>query len=128
MLPDKLRLSLIIAVVCYFIIVLYLLKKKAISLKYTLLWLAAGVVMAVLVIWPELLTALIGLIGIQSSMNGLFLMGLAAVIAILMSLTSIVSKQNEKIRSLTQTVAMMEKRVRELEEETVQEPEDTDVR
>lgn len=117
MLPGKLRTSLIIAVVVYFIIVLYLLKKRAVSLKYTLLWIAAGVIMGILVIWPEIMVFIDNLIGIQSTMNGLFIMGFAAVIAILMSLTSIVSRQNEKIRRLTQEMAMMEKRVRELEEE-----------
>lgn len=38
------------------------------------------------------------------------------VIEILMILTSIVSKQSDKIRSLTQTIGMLEKRIRELEE------------
>ena len=39
------------------------------------------------------------------------------VIIILMSLTSIVSKQTEKIRKLTQQIAMYEWRIRKLEEE-----------
>ena len=42
---------------------------------------------------------------------------IAFVIAILMSITSIVSKQSEKIRSLTQTIAILEKKIREQEEE-----------
>lgn len=115
MIPDKLRLSLIVALVLYFVLILLLLKKREISLKYTLLWLFAGVCMGILVIWPELITIIIGMIGIESSMNGLFILAIAFVIIILMSLTSIVTKQNEKIRSLTQTIGMMEKRIREQE-------------
>ena len=115
MIPDKLRLSLIAALVLYFVLTLLLLKKREISLKYTLLWLFAGVCMGILVIWPELITIIIGMIGIESSMNGLFILAITFVIIILMSLTSIVTKQNEKIRLLTQTIGMMEKRIREQE-------------
>lgn len=117
MIPDKLRISLICAVAIYFILILVFLKRRDISLKYTLLWLFAGVFMGVLVIWPESLVLITGLIGIESNMNGLFILAIAFVIAILMSITAIVSKQSDKIRSLTQTIAMMEKRIRELEED-----------
>lgn len=116
MIPDRLRVILLFAVICYFVLMLILLKRKAISLKYTLLWMIAGVVMAIMVIWPETLRFIISLIGIESNMNGLFILAIAFVIMILMSITSIVSKQSEKIKSLTQTIAMLEKRIRELEE------------
>lgn len=116
MIPDKLRISLILALIVYFTLILILLKKREISLKYTLLWLFAGLCMGILVIWPESLRILIRGIGIENSMNGLFVLAIAFVIIILMSLTSIVSKQNEKIRSLTQALAITEKKVRDLEE------------
>lgn len=116
MIPDKLRISLILVLVIYFVLILLLLKKREISLKYTLLWLFAGLCMGILVIWPESLTIIISIIGIQGSMNGLFILAIAFVIAILMSITSIVSKQSEKIRSLTQTIAILEKKIREQEE------------
>ena len=116
MIPDKLRISLILVLIIYFILILLLLKKREISLKYTLLWLFAGLCMGILVIWPESLTIIIGIIGIQGSMNGLFILAIAFVIAILMSITSIVSKQSEKIRSLTQTIAILEKEIKDRSE------------
>ena len=45
MIPHTLQITLSIAVVCYFIIILYYLKRKMLELKYTLVWLAAGLVM-----------------------------------------------------------------------------------
>ena len=42
MIPATLRLTLIIAVICYFFVILYFLKQKALNLKYTLLWLVRG--------------------------------------------------------------------------------------
>ena len=116
MLPDKLRICLTIAVICYFGLILVFLKRKAISLKYTLLWIVAGIFMGIMVIWPKTLTWIITAIGIESNMNGLFIIAIAFLIAILMSITSIVSKQSEKIKLLTQTIAILEKRVRELED------------
>ena len=101
MIPDKLRLSLILAVKVYFFLIIWFLKRREISLKYTLLWLFVGLCMGILVIWLESLMVISGVIGIESSMNGLFILVIAFIIVILMSITSIVSKQNEKIRFLT---------------------------
>ncbi|MCM1297033.1 MAG: DUF2304 domain-containing protein [Muribaculaceae bacterium] len=116
MIPATLRVTLIVAVVCYFIIILYFLKQKALNLKYTLLWLAAGLVMGVLVIVPEILQFLIHLFGIQDNMNGLFIFAIGFILMILLSLTSIVSRQNRKIRTLIQELSILDKRVREMEE------------
>lgn len=115
MIPSTLRVVLIIGVIIYFIIVLMFLKNKALALRYTLLWLAAGVVLGVMVIWPQTLVAFIHILGISGNMNGLFILCIAFLIMILMSITSIVSKQADKIKNLTQTIAKMEKRIRELE-------------
>lgn len=117
MLPSRLQTVLIIVVVLYFISMCIFLKNRALSLKYTLLWLFAGCVLGVLVAFPQLLTFVNGLIGIQSNMNGLFIWAIGFVVCILLSLTSIVSRQNNKIRQLTQTIARLEKRIRDLEED-----------
>lgn len=116
MIPSNLRVVLIIGVITYFIIILMFLKKKELSLKYTLLWLLAGVVLGVMVVWPELLIWFVHLLGITGTMNGLFIICIAFLIMILMSITSIVSRQADKIKNLTQTISKMEKRIRELEE------------
>ncbi len=115
MIPATLRVTLIAAVICYFIVILYFLKQKALNLKYTLLWLVAGFTMGILVVVPELLVRIIHIFGIQDNMNGLFSFAIGFVIMILLSLTSIASRQNRKIRTLTQEIAILEKRVRDLE-------------
>ncbi len=117
MIPSTLRVTLIIAVICYFIIILYFLKQRALNLKYTLLWLLAGGVMGLLVIFPNLLVRIIHILGIEDNMNGLFIICIAFILMILMALTSIASRQNMKIRQLVQEIAILEKRVRELEDE-----------
>ena len=115
MIPSTLRVVLIIGVIIYFVTVLMFLKNKALALRYTLLWLAAGVVLGIMVIWPKTLVGFVHLLGISSNMNGLFILSIAFLVMILMSITSIVSRQADKIKNLTQTIAKMEKRIRELE-------------
>ncbi len=116
MFSDKLRIVLIIAVIVYFFLILYWLKIKALNLKYTLLWLLSGVAMGILVIFPEVLLKISQLVGIQTPMYALLVFAIAFVIAILMSITSIVSRQNRKIRTLIQENALLEKRIRDMED------------
>lgn len=115
MLPARLQIVLIAVVIVYFVMMCIFLKNKALSLKYTLLWLFAGWILGLLVAFPSLLTWVNSLIGIQGNMNGLFIWAIGFIICILLSLTSIVSRQNHKIRQLTQTIARLEKRIRDLE-------------
>lgn len=114
MIPSNLRVTLIIAVICYFIIILYFLKQRALNLKYTLLWLLSGVVLGILVIYPELLRHVTRILGIESNMNGLFIISIGFMLMIMMALTSIVSRQNVKIRQLVQEISILDKQIREL--------------
>ena len=116
MLPIRLKVSLMAAVLVFFIIVLSMLKRRRLALKYTLLWLLTGVVMLIFVVFPELLQLLAGFIGAQTLMNTLYLLIIGFILVLLMMLTSIVSKQTERIAFLAQANAILEKRVRELEE------------
>lgn len=115
MLPTMLRTTLIIGMLCYFILLLIFLKRKALLLKYALLWIIAGVFLVLMVIFPELLTWIKEIFGMISNMNALFVMVMGFVVMILMALTSIASRQAVRIRTLVQTNAILEKRVRELE-------------
>ena len=116
MLPIRLKVSLMAAVLVFFIIVLSMLKRRRLALKYTLLWLLTGVVMLIFVVFPELLQSLAGFIGAQTLMNTLYLLIIGFILVLLMMLTSIVSKQTERIAFLAQANAILEKRVRDLEE------------
>ena len=112
MLPINLRITLIIAVGCYFFLI-----KKSLELKYTLLWLLAGVIMGLAIVFPKFLIRFTKSLGIESAMNGLYVLCIGFILIILMALTSIVSKQTMKIRTLIQENAMLEKRIREMESE-----------
>lgn len=115
MITMRLRIAMLLAVVLYFGLVFHLLKRKSLNLKYTLLWLFSGVMMLLLAVFPQILNAFTSLVGIYEPTNALFAVIFFCIIIILMSLTAIVSKLNEKSKRLIQSIALLEKRVRDLE-------------
>ncbi len=121
MISSSLRLFLSIGVFVYFLLIFSLLRRKTLSLRYTLLWIFGGIGMGILLIFPELLNWFIHLVGIQLASNGLFAMILFFILIILISITSIVSKQSDHIKRLVQDNALLEKRIRELEDVSRQE-------
>ena len=108
---------MLVAVAVYFYLVLRLLKKKSLNLKYTLLWLLSGIIMLILAVFPQILNGFATAVGIYEPTNALFAVIFFCIIIILMSLTAIVSKLNEKSKRLIQSIALLEKRVRILENE-----------
>lgn len=112
---TTLRGTLIVCIIIYFIVVIRLLKKGRLALKYSLLWLLMGTIMAVLVLFPSVLVFLSNLFGIVDTMNGLFTFAIGFIIMLLMALTVIVSKQSNRIKNLVQENALLERRIRELE-------------
>lgn len=114
--PLRLTIVLISAIVVYFVTILLLLKDKKLNMKYSLLWLFTGVVMLIMVINPSLIVWFKGIVGITDNMNLLFIVLIGFLIMLVMSLTSIASRQAGRITKLIQTQGLLEKRVRELED------------
>ena len=110
------RIVILIGILIYFWIVLRLIRSRALDLKYTLLWILSGVVVLVIDIFPQAFEVVLGLLGIRTYMYGAILLGMAFLAMILMSITSIVSKQKQRIKTLIQQNALLEKRVRDIEE------------
>ena len=115
-----LRIFILIGIIFYFVLIFHFLRKKELALKYTLLWMAAGVIMLFFDLFPTLLTFMVHLFGIELPVNVIFAICIFFLIILLMYITSIVSKQTERIRTLTQYTATLEKRIRQLEEQNKQ--------
>ncbi len=116
MVPHLLQTSALVGIALYFAAIFYLLHKKTLALKYTLMWILAGLVMAVIAVFPGILTRFAGMVGISTPSNALFAAILFAILLILIALTSIISGLNDKTTKLVQSMAILEKRVRDLED------------
>ena len=112
---EYLRISLLIAILLYYVFIFHLLKKDSLNLKYTLLWLLTGLVLLVTVLFPVVLKYPLKKMGVVEWTNGIFALVLFFLILICITITSIVSKLNDRNRKLTQKCALYEKRIRELE-------------
>lgn len=110
------RLLITICTIVYFIVILTLLKKNRLALKYSLLWIFAGGFFVLIAVFPNILVFFANIAGIEVPSNGLFAMCIFFSVLILISLTVIVSEINMKLRILVQKIAIMEKRIRELED------------
>ena len=115
MISQKLQIFMLLAVALYFVILFKLLQKKRLNLKYTLLWIISGFLMLVLAAFPKTLNIFANMIGVYEPTNALFALIFFCIIMILMSLTAIVSKLNERVKRLTQSIALLEKRMRDQE-------------
>jgi len=111
---SKLQAFFIIAIIGYLVVIVQLLKKKKLNLKYTLLWLIAAIVLLIATIFPRTVYFISTLIGIDTPINSALILAGIFVIIILITLTSIVSSLNQTVRSLTQKLGLLDKQVREL--------------
>lgn len=116
-----LQIFLIVCVLLFLIIIIYYLAKKKLNLKYSLTWLAAGLGLLILAIFPQLVEVIGSWVGIAAPVNTVFLFAGMFMLLIIFTLTMIVSHMNSRIYRLTQMQALLEKRVRELEGKEKQE-------
>ena len=116
MMTNLFRVILLIGVLIYLLIIGFLMKKGKMNLKYSLVWFLTGLVLLICAIFPNIIRSFAKLIGVYSEVNVVFFLGVCFLLIIILSLTSIVSLQSERIRAMAQTQALLEKRVKDLEE------------
>lgn len=112
----SLRVFLIVSCVIFFCVVTYMLRRDKLNLKYTLVWLLTSLVMLLFSIFPELAFSISALIGIVEPANAVFLFAIFFILLILFTFTVIITRVSARIRKLAQDAALLEARVRELED------------
>lgn len=116
MMTNWFRVILLVGVLIYLLFIIWLMKKEKLSLKYSLLWFLTGVMLLICAIFPGIVRFATALIGVYSEVNAVFFVGVCFLLLIILFLTSVASGLSDKVRGLTQTQALLEKRVRDLEE------------
>jgi len=107
----------IIGVIVFFMLIFYLIRKGALSIKYSIFWLFFAACMLLFSIFPNLLRTFSRFLGFVVPANGLFSLLFLFCMVMLMLLTSLTYQQAQKIKKLAQSQALLEKRVRNLEED-----------
>ena len=114
---NSLRIFIFFSITVYFAILAVMLRKKALSLRYTLLWIICGMFFLFFAVFPSVVFRVSAWVGISNPVNAIFFLLSVFSIVMLLSISSIVSKQNERILRLTQTMALLEERLHELEQD-----------
>ncbi len=110
------RVLLFIGVFVLFSIILFLIKKQKLSVKYSLIWLFATFVLFIFALFPYIILVLTDITNLEVPINFVFTIAIAFILLLLLSLSSIVSGFANKIRILTQQISLLENRIRELED------------
>jgi hypothetical protein len=107
--PTYQRVAVIAIAVLVLVLVVELVRRRRLMERYALVWLLA--------VWQGLLTTLATDVGIRSAPNALFALGFAFVVALLLSLTLVISRLSDQNKALAQRLALLADRLAELERE-----------
>lgn len=112
-----LKLAVLLVGLFLLIAILVLLRNGKITIKFSLPWLFASLLLMLIGIFPELLVLCQELIGFATMSN--FVVGILISVLLFLSLivTVIVSGQKHRIAVLVQEVSTLKKRIRDLENE-----------
>ena len=113
--PNNLMIFLVSLCIITFFILYSMVKKKKILFKHALLWSLLDIILLVCIFCIKYLRIISDFVGIEKISNLIFLFGFLIIIAICIGLTTIVAEQKNKIIVLTQEVAIMNNKVRSIE-------------
>lgn len=105
--PINLRVLMIAFAIFMILIIIYILRKGRISIKYSLVWFFSGGILLISVLIPNFVEKIATFLGFELMSNMIFTILIGILLFITISLTIIVSGQNNKIRLLIQEISML---------------------
>lgn len=111
----NIRIQVIIGiiVVLALCVIINMIRKKKLELRYALAWMIVGVGILALDCFPQLITWLAHILGIASPINMLFFLGFCFSLMIIFVLTVAVSRSSIRIKQLAQEIALYEEEMSE---------------
>lgn len=109
----KIQIIVAVAIILALGMIVNMIRKKALELKYALIWMGVGIAVLILDIFPGIMEWLASLLGIKLPANMLFFFGFCFALIIIFSLTIVVSRMSVRISELAQELALYEKREKE---------------
>jgi hypothetical protein len=96
-------------------IVIELIRTRKLRERYALLWLATAGVILLFAAWRSGLHNLSDALGIAYPPNALFVLALLFILVLLLHFSTVISKLSDRTTTLTQQLALLEERLREVE-------------
>ena len=98
-----------------FAVVIELIRTGRLRERYALLWLGTAIVILAFGLWRDGLNKLANALGIAYPPNALFVLAMAFVLLLLLHYSTVISRLSDRTTILTQRLAILEERLRELE-------------
>ena len=107
----NIRIQIIVAVIVLIAlcVIINMIRKKRLELRYALAWLVVGVGILILDCFPNLIDWLARKLGIASPVNMLFFFGFCFSLMIIFVLTISISRMSIRLKQLAQELALHEK-------------------
>lgn len=121
MMTAKLQIVIGLAILVVFAILVNMIRRRSLELKYALSWMLVLCALFVFDCAPKLLIVVSDFLGIYAPVNMIFFLGFCFSLVIIFSLTVALSRLSNSIRTLDQMVALNEKRLQDLEQELAEE-------
>ena len=112
----KFQAFMILGALVLLIIIFVLLKRGKMTVKYSLLWLGLSLALTVFAVCPYVVYVMRDILGVEMPVNLVFMLMFCFVLLVLLSLSIALCQLADKSRRL----AILEKRVRELEQALAQ--------
>jgi hypothetical protein len=116
----RLQVLAIVASSGLVLIVFELLRRRRLVERYALLWLLSALALLLLSVWSGLLEELAGTLGIAYPPNALFMVAFAFVLLLLLHFSIAISRLSSETKVLAQEIARLDREVRMLKDEEVQ--------
>jgi hypothetical protein len=102
-----------------FLTVLELIRRNRLKERYSLIWLAASIVLIVFSSWRGLLHFIALKLGIYYPPSFLFLLSLAFLLLLLLHFSTVISSQSDQNKRLAQEIGLLRSRLDRMEKEKV---------
>ena len=110
---ERIQIISIVGSLAFLLLIARLIKNRMLKEAYAILWLLFAAVFLIFSYWKRGLDYLAGLAGIYYPPALLFLILIIALVLVLIQFSVIVSSHNDKIRRLTQEVALLSEKIRQ---------------
>ena len=105
-----------ISSIVIFAVIIELIRSGRLRERYALLWLATAGVILVFGLWRDLLNQLAEALGIAYPPNALFVLAMGFMLLLLLHYSTVISRLSDRTTTLTQRIAILEERIRSLEQ------------
>jgi hypothetical protein len=117
---GRLEIITFLGSILLMIFIIESIRKQLIKEAYSLIWIFMGTIFVVLATWQRGLDYISRLVGIAYPPAMLFIFMMVAVLLILIQYSIVISKQTERIKDLTQELALLSEKFKRLEEKQAQ--------